>query len=103
MNTSRPRAAPERMTLADGTEWLLTLPPAVGWYRTRLLVQGSRVVDAVYMRWFDGTRWSRIIPKTTPPKDLEAATKILAARNFRIYWTDWWPENARVKDERKLK
>lgn len=69
--------------------WTLSTPPFVAWWNA------SVDCDPIYWRWWDGKVWS--YPVT--PSASAAHAAMMARRKAQIggiYWSDYYPPNARV-------
>jgi len=72
-------------------KWHSGPPPHVGWWNA------SHFMNNEIWRWWNGTRWSRFITSNTAPVtagDIANLTPECTVDD--IYWSDYWPKNARV-------
>ncbi len=71
--------------------WHTGPPPHIGWW------EASAVRAKNKWRWWNGEYWSLYC---VAEDDLDAVAKFSEQKSFlmshEIYWTDYWPENARV-------
>ena len=90
--------------MRDGFEmavikWHKGKPPSVGWY---WCVAQNLGWD---WRWWNGSVWSDPVPqKTVSPWQVNQLASFLSDLDVNtIWWSDYWPEGARVPDTRGLK
>ena len=74
--------------------WHTGSPPHVGWWNAAFgKFQGI-------WRWWNGVRWSLCAHYTDTPEEAGKLAEIPVTESAttlsRIYWSDYWPENARV-------
>ena len=50
-------------------------------------------------RWWDGQRWSVDVPRNSRLSDAIKSAKTPSAEGVEVYWTDYWPRNARIERE----
>lgn len=83
--TKLKKAAPARV-------WNSGHPPFPGWWNA------SAIHDTNMWRWWDGRNWSWGVGSDASPAELEShiALKVKDRVSWRIEWTDYWPEGARV-------
>lgn len=67
--------------------WHKGPPPHVGWWNA------SSKKDKECWRWWDGKHWSIPVEMGAYPPAYYAECKSVTSDHF---WTDYWPENARV-------
>jgi hypothetical protein len=73
------------------TDWKEGNPPHVGWW-----LSNNRFTLNIW-RWWDGENWSVAVQDNEPVEvAAEKSALISGFYNEDIYWTDYYPENARV-------
>lgn len=72
--------------------WNTGCPPHVGWWNASFAE-----ADDVW-RWWDGKEWSAAACSgfTAWAAAVSASQKLHRTRTGKIFWTDYWPKNARV-------
>lgn len=65
-------------------------PPHIGWWNASLI----KDVDA--WRWWNGVGWSEACFPEYGAKEAALNAKEIMPYLGEIFWTDYWPENARV-------
>lgn len=79
-------------------KWYKGNPPSVGWY------WGSTSKGGWYWRWWNGSVWSLPVLETDSPQHINRRASFLSPLSTdTIWWSDYWPEGARVPDTRGLK
>lgn len=70
--------------------WHKGPPPHVGWWNA------SVARSTASWRWWDGSEWSDYSLEDYSAERAGAHAAIRNTESWRIEWTDYWPENARV-------
>ncbi len=72
--------------------WRSGPPPHIGWWNASV-----NKANQIW-RWWNGEYWSRVAHEETDDSELASirASKKSIFNIEDIFWTDYWPENARV-------
>lgn len=82
--------AESELALVESDGWRSGPPPHVGWWN-------ASADKGKYMwRWWNGEYWSLGIHKDSGARDVANAAKTRTSLDCTIYWTTYWPDNARV-------
>lgn len=83
----------------SGRIWHVGPPPHVGWWNASVALNPrlSNAGDLTCWRWWNGAQWSwSAWPHYAADYAANMAGGLLGVNNSEIFWTNYWPESARV-------
>ena len=75
--------------MSEKRKWYGGPPPHIGWWNAGMFD------DPEIWRWWDGAFWSLGV-HCSAPGFMAAETAERKTKSASIYWTDYYPSNARV-------